>query len=267
MINNVNYNITDICNLKCKHCNQFCPLVPEDTKHKSIQQITSDLVLLSKFKSNINTISITGGEPTLHPQLSDILSIARKYFPDNKINLLTNGTNYNKFMIWKKSIVDNNIMVVVTIYPYVNDTWDRYFSIENIIPDNISYNSKPYDFGMNYISFHRYCACASDEQIYNCSRRFNECQVNNGKLYICPFASQIHYLIDKFKDNVNIKVNTSEYIDLTDDNLTGDDIENFLLSTIPSICYHCLDVTNGGAAGPKEKWSDSNNELSEWFIE
>ena len=111
MLKNVDYHIIDRCNLNCAGCNDFSPLVSPDDKGKSIEQITADFMLLSKIKNEFYILNIMGGEPTLHPELSKILRIARQIFPDNKIRLLTNGTNYDKFYRWKDAIVENKIDV------------------------------------------------------------------------------------------------------------------------------------------------------------
>ena len=62
MIVNVDYHVTEVCNLNCAHCSHFCPLVPKDTKPKSIEQITADFALLSKFKEHLETLGLMKGD-------------------------------------------------------------------------------------------------------------------------------------------------------------------------------------------------------------
>ena len=133
MVNNIDYHIIDRCNLNCASCNHFSSLVPSTDKGKSIEQITSDLTLLSKVKEVFNCLTILGGEPTLHPELSKILRIARQIYPNKQINLVTNGTNYDKFEKWRDSIIENNIHVILSLYPYCDDNMERAEKMRKIL--------------------------------------------------------------------------------------------------------------------------------------
>ena len=58
-----------------------------------------------------------GGEPLLHSELSEILPIARKYFPNSKIALVSNGLLIPKIdeqLI--ESIKNNNIFFNISLY-------------------------------------------------------------------------------------------------------------------------------------------------------
>lgn len=226
MIINVDYHIIDNCNLKCAHCTHFCPLVPNNTKPKSIEQITADLSLLSKFKDHIETLALLGGEPTMHNQLSKICRIARYFFPNNKISVTTNGTLAEYAYKWKDAIEENNIDFVVTIYPCKENPYEDYEKILSVIPTAEKWEF-PATNGMTCNLLSSRNDAASKEEIMNCFKRIRCNQLKDGKLYICHYAAQIDYLINAFPDKVNIKKDDAMYIDLNNDNLTIEDIYEF----------------------------------------
>lgn len=263
MLVNVDYHVTDVCNLKCAHCSHFCPLVPQDAKHKSIEQITADFALLSKFKEHLGTLGLMGGEAFLHPQMSKIFRIARKFFPNNDISLTSNGTFAHKILQWKDAIEENNIRLVITIYPYKANPWEDYETIKKVIP-----SAEAWDFptrcGMTYNELSFKSGVATDQEIRDCYKRWRCNQLKNGKLWICHYAAQLNVLKDAFPGQIEIPQDEQCYIDLNNDYLTIDDIYRWQRETWPQICKYCLDVHTGAYSGPTEPWRTTNKDISEW---
>ena len=83
---NVPCAILDIirgCNAKCAYC-----LTQDAPSSKTVAEVKSDLEALMTLR-NLQSIMISGGEPTLHPDLLDIVQLcAAKHL---KVILLTNG--------------------------------------------------------------------------------------------------------------------------------------------------------------------------------
>jgi radical SAM protein with 4Fe4S-binding SPASM domain len=99
--------VTSRCNEKCIHCYQT-----RDSKH------TMDLSLAKNVMDQLNTmgtvsLTISGGEPFLHPQFLEILTYARNC--DFVINILTNGTHIHEEMI--RELKNLNIsMIQLSLY-------------------------------------------------------------------------------------------------------------------------------------------------------
>jgi len=78
------------CNLNCRGCLHFSPL--SKPKFLDISSYQKDICRLSKvFGGQAEKISLMGGEPLLNPDIIQYVKIARTYFPNAKLLILTNG--------------------------------------------------------------------------------------------------------------------------------------------------------------------------------
>jgi hypothetical protein len=102
------------CNLQCGHC--CAELIPEENK----RQMTYD-TWVNTFRI-INTVSPTVrvdicgivGEPTLHPRLTEWLSIARKLAPAAQFQITTNGTILRSGEVTFKALLDAGANIIYT---------------------------------------------------------------------------------------------------------------------------------------------------------
>ncbi len=103
-INKVEIDITYVCNLGCEACNRSCPQAPtmEQLTLLDIKRFVNESIELSKQWEFIN---ILGGEPTLHPELREIISCIineyiRPYSPQTQIQIVSNGyTEYSRTLL------------------------------------------------------------------------------------------------------------------------------------------------------------------------
>jgi MoaA/NifB/PqqE/SkfB family radical SAM enzyme len=66
--------VTSQCNLTCEGCYH------ENIKggHKSMAEIEEEFKVIKKLRK-VDSVSIAGGDPLLHPQILDIVKLVRKY--------------------------------------------------------------------------------------------------------------------------------------------------------------------------------------------
>lgn len=84
MFKKIYIEITNICNLKCK----FCPV---STRKKEFMSVDNFEKIIEKIHNHTNLVCLhVKGEPLLHPNLEEILSVLEKY--NLKANITTNGT-------------------------------------------------------------------------------------------------------------------------------------------------------------------------------
>ena len=80
--------VNERCNLTCPTC--FASSSPARTGQRSLAQVEAMLDLLVESEGQPDLLQISGGEPTLHPQILDIIRAARSR-PIRHVMLNTNG--------------------------------------------------------------------------------------------------------------------------------------------------------------------------------
>ena len=95
--------ITEKCNLNCVHCY-------EDKNNKSMSVSFFCEVIDKIAEYGINSVQITGGEPTLHHDLTEMLKYARNNV--SQVELYTNGVLLSNEII--EFCLKNNIKLAVT---------------------------------------------------------------------------------------------------------------------------------------------------------
>lgn len=80
--------VTDACNLRCPTC--YAESGPERQKHRSLAHVERMLDAAVRNEGEPSIVQISGGEPTIHPQIFDILDAVRRR-PIKHLMINTNG--------------------------------------------------------------------------------------------------------------------------------------------------------------------------------
>ncbi|MBN1687739.1 MAG: radical SAM protein [Candidatus Omnitrophica bacterium] len=90
----IEIDITYDCNLYCVNCNRSCRQAPDAT-HMTVSQIEKFIQESIQNEILWKKIRLTGGEPTLHPNLLEIIDrlteYKRKHSRELKIQIITNN--------------------------------------------------------------------------------------------------------------------------------------------------------------------------------
>lgn len=124
-------HVCDNCNLNCKACNNFSPFVKE-RRVTDPAQFERDVDRLSELFSNIGRFFLLGGEPLLEPDLCcEMVGIARRYFPNAELRVLTNAILINKMTteFWE-CLRQNGVIIHISLYPPVKE---KFAGIETIL--------------------------------------------------------------------------------------------------------------------------------------
>ncbi|WP_038180561.1 radical SAM protein [Vibrio rhizosphaerae] len=92
-INAINLCVTYNCNSRCNSC-QIWKI--KDSPNINISDLNN--FLNQKSLKNLKEISITGGEPTLHPEIIEIARIISEVKNVNEIYFTTNGIRTEKII-------------------------------------------------------------------------------------------------------------------------------------------------------------------------
>ncbi len=89
------YNLSNVCNLKCKHCFQRAgePLTDEISDKRKLE------VVKELGEAGVSSITFSGGEPLMYPCFFDALKIAKSY--NIFVSIDTNGTLIDRDMALK----------------------------------------------------------------------------------------------------------------------------------------------------------------------
>ena len=87
----IHIEITNACNLECSNCTRFVG----HHKHPYFMDVETFVKAANSLKYFPGMVGIMGGEPTLHPDFQEILTVFRDIIPeDYRRGLWTNGFKY-----------------------------------------------------------------------------------------------------------------------------------------------------------------------------
>jgi len=110
------------CNNHCVMCTNPFTFQLEDSlpySFENIKQRWSNVKL-----KNVDTICLTGGEPTVHPDFFKILHWFRNKYQKNQIVIASNGRMFYYQNFAKKVLKTNNLLLEIAIHGYDEKTHD-----------------------------------------------------------------------------------------------------------------------------------------------
>jgi|GEM_PF-1108701 radical SAM additional 4Fe4S-binding domain len=119
---NIAIEILEMCNLRCRYCYVAAGIMGNNImKLEDYMKIIENIISI-KNKYNRIGITFTGGEPTLHPDLIDMVRKAKDIGID-RIALVTNGTLMNKRFL--DNLIDAGLeWIAVSIDSYLAEDND-----------------------------------------------------------------------------------------------------------------------------------------------
>jgi hypothetical protein len=252
-LNYLEFHVVDHCNLNCKGCAHFCPLVAND-ELANFSVFKKDMNRLSEIYIHIQTINILGGEPLLNPDLTDFLDYSRIVFPKSNIFLTTNGILLDKQnnYFWD-TCKKNNISINLSYYP-VKINIEKISSLCKVygLDLNISMYKKEFVKLINIKGDSN-----PDKSFKNCKRMVDCPILKDGHIYSCAY-SYLYKYFNNFFDEKIITEDADNGIDIYSHNAL--EIKHFLNNPV-SICKYCI------TKKPKFKWGFSERDINEWIGE
>lgn len=105
------FYITNVCNLTCENCNRF-----NNFDVKGRVEFKEDLYKPWADQINFGHIGIIGGEPLLHPNLTEWVQGIRKLWPEPSILVTSNGTRLNKVKNLFEVFSQNNAQLEISFH-------------------------------------------------------------------------------------------------------------------------------------------------------
>lgn len=228
----IEYHVADQCNLNCKGCVHFSPLV-EGTVFSDFQEVSKDLTRLKEIVPYIGEIHILGGEPLLNKELYRYIKLTRDLYPYSRILIISNGLLIRQMddkLI--NSIKYNNVEIAISLYrpmfEHIDATMDFLDEkgIKYYCSNPVSDFSYTFDIHGGHANGVRklHCSCPN---------------LYHGKLAICPPIAYIKYFNQKFNSYFSEE---EGLIDIYDNELTYDRLIDELHRVRP-ICDNCLFIS------------------------
>ena len=245
-------HVVDHCNLNCKGCGHYSNLSPP--RFADIEVFEKDIERMSSLVSGIKLFRLLGGEPLLHQDVSAFMEIARRYFPDSQIQLVTNGILLPKMddTFWEACKV-NSIEIEVSLYPGIKTQPSVKVLGEMEAKHSVKVIPGPTSRFFAHMNLH---GRSDIKKVFEyCKTKMNCPLLDQGKVYICPGAATIDIFNHYFKTNIP----KTGWIDIHTTGITGNDILD-RINTPDSICGYCDE---------EFVWFDCENskkDIEEWVI-
>lgn len=257
-------HIVEHCNLNCKQCAHFSPLAEESCIR--VERYEQDCRHLSElFGGEMSSIQLMGGEPLLHPQITEIMRITREAFPVGRIRIVTNGILLPKMTekFWE-ACRENDVEISPSYYPikFDYDAWGEIAESKNVkyTPFSLPKRSKK-SWGKVFP------ICPKQVGTYGLSRsNFLRCQdanhcvtLRDGRMYPCDIAAHAVHLKKYF--DLDIQLSDRDSVDIYSVG-SGAELLEALAKPIP-FCQYC-DVVDGDKLITCD-WGVSHKDRYEWL--
>ncbi|MCM1377519.1 MAG: radical SAM protein [Clostridium sp.] len=245
--------LTDHCNLNCKGCTHYSPLVDADSR-EPLERVIDSMEKLGRLNDGrVEECYLIGGETLLYPWLEESMEALRKNFPNATLKIFTNGLLIPRMTesFWKKAR-ELDIVLAITRYPVKFD----YDASEVICRKN---RVRCEIFGDRSLadSFFKFGLDPEGKQnprIAHFKCYNSTCtSVVGGRVYPCSISACVGHL--------NLRFGT-QYKHLRGDYLEIDKIQN--LSEIDRMRKKAVPFCRYCKAAEEVKYGPSHRELSEW---
>ncbi len=120
----IQWHITNLCNLRCRHCYQEDFSTKYDLDWKGLQKLSDNLLSTLKEWDQGACIHLTGGEPLLKPELFPLLEHLDRKPIVEELGIITNGLLIDRELLRKLSLYSKLRKIKVSLDgadPEIND--------------------------------------------------------------------------------------------------------------------------------------------------
>jgi hypothetical protein len=253
-LNNLDYHITEHCNLNCASCSHFSNLAKEE--FADFETFERDMKQIAKiFNKDITSFCLLGGEPLLNPDIKKFLIAARAILPQSLISIITNGILLPKMSndFWA-TCREHKIEIHITSFPIKINTIaieekSKEFGVVVGYKENPRYWDKPV---LNING-----SCNSKESFLNCIEGTNCPRIYKGHLYPCTIIGNAEHFNKKF--GTNLIHNDEDSLDIYAVK-SSQEILDWLSEPKPFCCY--CDMKNWQPI----EWGPSTRTINEYLM-
>ena len=253
----VEIHVVDHCNLNCRGCDNFsCIAKPF---FLDIDEFKKDVARLREiFNDDVEWITLIGGEPLLNNKITSYCRIAREFFPNSMIRIITNGTLLlsQSDDFWD-DLKKYSIMLYVTKYP-IEFNYEKARQLAETKEVMFEYAFESGDvLKTMYMMPIDLDGRQNPKVSYQLCGKGNKCiTLKNGKLYTCEAIPIFGTFNEHF--GTDIKVGSDDCIDIYQCN-DPKKIMKKMASCVPA-CRYCDNIHYRSGI----KWGITEGKISEW---
>lgn len=256
-IEDIGIELASHCNLHCYSCDHFSQF--SKSAYYDLAQFEKDIKRLYEIANGlVGGFTLLGGEPLLNKQCAEYFPIVRRFFPNAKICVITNGKLLPKqsARFWQ-SARENRIIINPTKYP-IHIDWNEIKALcQKEQVELVFYNDEHAEKLSFKTQLDKDGRSDPFESFIHCHRA-NACtHMHNGRIYPCAVAANIGTFNDAFSQS--LQQHPADFIDIHNDDTTYRGILEFLARPIP-FCRYCK--TKNMIYMP---WHASKKTLDEYF--
>jgi MoaA/NifB/PqqE/SkfB family radical SAM enzyme len=102
----VEWNLGKRCNLDCAYCPEY--IHDNHSPHTDIEKLISTVAVLNVLEAPVR-LSLTGGEPSVHPQIEELLAAISAAENISWVSMTTNGTRTGKWYVDQSQYLDQYV--------------------------------------------------------------------------------------------------------------------------------------------------------------
>jgi MoaA/NifB/PqqE/SkfB family radical SAM enzyme len=152
---NLTFSVTNVCQSRCKTCNIW-ELYQNQPEKKQEELTLDEIEKIFRSKGHIYVFNISGGEPFLRPDITEIITAACRYLSPGIVHIPTNAIAQNRIVTKTCDILNmlrsNYPTIQLTIKPSLDHIEEKHDDIRGI----------PGNFKKVLDVFHRLKAMQSD---------------------------------------------------------------------------------------------------------
>ena len=234
-------DVVRVCNCACRGCNHLSPMVTvKEAPHVRPDALGHDLKRLAEV-AHTKAWAALGGEPTIHPDLVELLHIARDTGIADEIEVWTNGTLLKRM---KPAFWDALDRLVLSAYPGKMDdeavAWVEQMCVDTDT-DFVIKDARHNSYFTSLMLKRPVDEAGARARHAQCWYRTYTRNVNNGYFYKCctsPWLSTLMLGLPAGHDGLSL------------DGITEEALRDFLDTSEPlASCSICL-----GHNGPHRDW-------------
>lgn len=246
------------CNMNCNGCSTCANISGKE--FIEIEKFEKDLKRIKVIFSGIKILKLFGGEPLLHPDIIEIITCARKIFPDAKILVHSNGLLVPKCT--EELLTRMNQLEIEFIFTLYPETGKIKRKIELCLQQaNVEYEFTPPTYEFRKV-INRKGSYDPEEVYSNCCKCISLIEDNLS----CGFP----YLIKRLEEKYDTIICEDKYqgcVNIYNTELTGWEI-NRLLDKPHNLCAYCAFMRFNVLDDDNEyfKWKREKPQLEDWII-